>query len=39
MDQDSDPLWIRIVAVAALYFAAMAVIALGLAILRAFLDF
>jgi hypothetical protein len=39
MDQDGDPLWVRIMAVAALYFAAMAVIALGLAILRAFLDY
>jgi hypothetical protein len=39
MDQDSDPLWVRIVAVEALHFAAMTVIALGLAFLRAFLDY
>jgi hypothetical protein len=39
MDQDTDPLWVRIITVMTLYFAAMAVVALGLAILRAFLDY
>jgi hypothetical protein len=39
MDHDSDPLWVRIMAVIALYFAAMAVVALALAILRAFFDY
>jgi phage shock protein PspC (stress-responsive transcriptional regulator) len=35
MSPDSDPLWVRIMTVVALYFAAIAVLALALAILRA----
>jgi len=39
MDHDSDPLWVRIAAIVALFFAAMAVVALALAIVRVFLDY